>query len=110
MNEDDTLKQQIADIGRRYLKRTLGEVDELRALLQAVQGGSDAALVQLGQVAHRIHGSGAMFGFDGISERAYEIELLARDGGGGSLFERIDTGLGALETEVRRQAQSRGVQ
>src|SRR5512138_995771 len=109
MSQDDTLQRHIADIGKRYLKRTQDEVEQLRALLQEVRDGSGSALTQLGQMAHRIHGSGAMFGFDGISERAYEIELLARERGGDSVIERIETRLQALEAEVRRQAHSRGI-
>ncbi len=110
MNEDDKLQQQIADIGARYLKRTLGELEELRALLQAAQGGSDDALLQLGRMAHKIHGSGAMFGFDAVSERAYDIELRAREKRTGSMIDSIAAKLAALEEEVRRQAHAHGVQ
>lgn len=110
MNENDQLQQQIADIGTRYLKRTLGEIEELRTLLQAAHGGSDDAVVQLGRMAHKIHGSGAMFGFDTVSERAYDIERLAREGRIGSTLADIDAKVAALEEEVRRQARSRGVQ
>jgi HPt (histidine-containing phosphotransfer) domain-containing protein len=110
MSEDDKLQQQLADIGTRYLKRTLGEVEELRVSLEAAQAGSDDALVQLGQMAHKIHGSGAMFGFEALSERAYEIEQLARDGRGESTLQRIHVCVLALEEEVRRQAQLRDVQ
>lgn len=110
MNEDDKLQQHIADIGSRYLKRTLGEIDQLRALLQDAQAGADDALVRVGQIAHKIHGSGAMFGFDAVSERAYEIEQLARGGRDNATLERIQTGVAALAEEVRKQAQLRGVQ
>jgi HPt (histidine-containing phosphotransfer) domain-containing protein len=110
MSEDDTLQRHIADIGKRYLKRTRTEVELLRAMLQAAKDGSGAALVQLGQMAHRIHGSGAMFGFDAISERAYEIERLARERSDGSVYERIESALEALEAEVRSQTELRGLE
>ena len=110
MNEDDQLQRQIADIGTRYLKRTVGEVEQLRGYLQTFNEGSHEALSALARLAHKIHGSGAMFGFDGVSERAYEIEQLARHGSSEEACKRIGAAVDALADEVRRQARSRGVQ
>ncbi|NLG76565.1 MAG: Hpt domain-containing protein [Xanthomonadaceae bacterium] len=110
MNEDEQLQRQIADIGTRYLKRTVGEIEQLRSYLQSLREGSHDALRSLASMAHKIHGSGAMFGFDRVSERAYEIEQLARQGSGEDACERLGAAVDALADEVRRQAHARGVQ
>jgi HPt (histidine-containing phosphotransfer) domain-containing protein len=110
MNEDDTLQRQLADIGTRYLKRTLSEIAELRACLQEARQGSTEATKQLGRMAHKIHGSGAMFGFDKLSERAHEIEQLAASAHDEAALVRVEEGVSALEREVREQASLRGVE
>lgn len=108
MNEDEKLQQQIADIALRYLKRTLGEIEQLRTCLDQARRGSSESFQVLGRLAHKIHGSGAMFGFDSVSERAYEIEQLAASDA--PRVEALAASLAALEQEIRKQAQLRGVQ
>lgn len=110
MQDDEKLRQQIADIAVRYIKRTQGELGQLRDALAAIRAGDAGAQKQLERLAHKIHGSGAMFGFDGVSERAYEIEQLARQGSGEDACERLGAAVDALADEVRRQAHARGVQ
>jgi HPt (histidine-containing phosphotransfer) domain-containing protein len=77
MSDEERLKQQMAQIGGRYLVRTLGEMQRLRDLLHSVLNGSPALLKDLEHLAHKIHGSGAMFGFDAVSDHAAEIEHIA---------------------------------
>lgn len=111
MRDDEKLQQQIADIGVRYLKRTRGELSELRECLQSARGGAADALQQLERLAHKIHGSGAMFGFDELSERASDIERLAASGRqDSSWLDRIEQSVRALEIQVERAAQERGVE
>jgi HPt (histidine-containing phosphotransfer) domain-containing protein len=77
MNDQERLKQQMAQIGVRYLSRTLGEMHRMEELVREVLNGSPAMLKDLEQLAHKIHGSGAMFGFELLSDHAGEIEHLA---------------------------------
>jgi HPt (histidine-containing phosphotransfer) domain-containing protein len=93
MSEQDKLQQQLGDIGLRYLKRTLGEIGTLRDLLQNLQNGQPGALKEIEHLSHKIHGSGAMFGFDELSRHARAIELGAADKADGAL---------ALHEKLRR--------
>jgi HPt (histidine-containing phosphotransfer) domain-containing protein len=77
VSDEDKLRQQMAQIGTRYLTRTLGELHRIRELAAQVQSGSAAELKDLEHAAHKIHGSGAMFGFEQVSDRAGEIEHIA---------------------------------
>ena len=107
---DDQLQQQIADIGVRFLKRTIGEVGQLRAYLESARGGSLDSRKELERLAHRIYGSGAMFGFDELSERASEIERLASTGrNDGTSLDRIEGSLRALERQVDKAAREGGL-
>jgi len=77
MNEQDRLRQQMAQIGARYIARTAGELQRMRELLQQALGDAPAMMKDLEHLAHKIHGSGAMFGFDRVSDQAGEIEHIA---------------------------------
>jgi HPt (histidine-containing phosphotransfer) domain-containing protein len=77
MHDEEKLRQQMAHIGGRYITRTLGELQRIRNLAALVQAGSVTDLKELEHAAHKIHGSGAMFGFDQVSDRAGEIESIA---------------------------------
>lgn len=105
MQDDEKLNQQIADIAVRYIKRTLGELGQLRESLQAIRAGDADACKQLERLAHKIHGSGAMFGFDAISDHANEIERLAGSGQRDpDTLAKIENSLLALEAEVSSRA------
>lgn len=67
---------QLRDIADRYLKRTLGDAEQLQVLVVKALGGDGECVKQSEQLAHKIHGSGAMFGFDALSEYAGRIERL----------------------------------
>jgi HPt (histidine-containing phosphotransfer) domain-containing protein len=77
VNEQERLRQQMAQIGSRYIGRTFGELQRMQELLQLALGGSPAMMKDLEHLAHKIHGSGAMFGFDRVSDQAGEIEHIA---------------------------------
>jgi HPt (histidine-containing phosphotransfer) domain-containing protein len=101
---DGRLKEQMDAIGARYLQRTVHELPKLEELLAGVEA-DPASIKAIEQLAHRIYGSGAMFGFDGISARAHEVEVLAANGPN----ERLATCVRALEDEVLAAAKQRGV-
>ena len=109
MQDDEKLRQQIADIAVRYIKRTQGELGQLRDALAAIRAGDAEAQKQLERLAHKIHGSGAMFGFDAISDRAHEIEKLAGSGQTDpDTLTKIEQSLGQLEAEVTTVSKQQG--
>jgi chemotaxis protein histidine kinase CheA len=69
----------MAELGQRYLARTVGDLDELRTQVSRIHEGDAATLKSIEMMAHRIRGSGAMFGFELLSDAAGEIEMLAAD-------------------------------
>ena len=81
MDERDELQQKIADIAGRYIQRTAGELAGLRDLIAKVRAGNTAAVKDIELLAHKIYGSGSMFGFEAVSEQARELELAAKDYG-----------------------------
>jgi HPt (histidine-containing phosphotransfer) domain-containing protein len=98
MHDEDKLRQQMAQIGGRYILRTMGELQRIRDLSALVQSGSTTDLKELEHAAHKIHGSGAMFGFDQVSDRAGEIEHIA---GYLARHDGPDDLLGASDDELR---------
>lgn len=119
MDDQDGLQQKIADIGNRYLRRTLGELEKLRELVAAVHGGDAGARLKIQHMAHKIQGSGSMFGFDDVSERARDLEQLAMEwseqSGGQALpddqlLEQLEARTSALEEQVRSAARQRGIE
>jgi HPt (histidine-containing phosphotransfer) domain-containing protein len=104
--------EKLAEIGSRYLKRTQGEMPELRRLLDAAVAGDAAAFHQIGRLAHRIHGSGAMFGFGELSQVAGRLEHRV-DGSVGPDFQKsldkIRVDVDELEKKVQAAAIGRGV-
>ena len=122
MTDDERLRQQMAQIGSRYLARTLAELPQMQELLNSVLSGSPAMLKDLERIAHKIHGSGAMFGFDTLSDHACEVEHLAGFLGKGDraeqfsnlseheLHDRLRDSVAKLEEVTRAAAKERGVE
>jgi HPt (histidine-containing phosphotransfer) domain-containing protein len=79
MSAEDDLQKKFSDIGVRYLARTQGELSDLRTLVDRLRSGDAAAVKDLELLAHRIHGSGAVFGFHDLSNAAGAVETLAVD-------------------------------
>lgn len=109
MSDQEQLRSKLSEIGVRYINRTLAELDQLKALSEAAAAGSSEALQELGTLAHRIRGSGAMFGFHAISKSAESLELFAH----GNSFTQADVStmqalVQELTEEVRRAARERG--
>ncbi len=73
-----SLRQHVTQFARRFLQRTRPEVARLSSLVEHMQPADAALLVELQELAHRIHGSGATFGFVALSQRAEDLELLVR--------------------------------
>lgn len=109
MDERDELQQKIADIGGRYIQRTSGELAGLRELIEKVRAGSAAALKDIQHLAHKIYGSGAMFGFEAVSERARELELAAKDVTDPGILDKLQRHADELERQVQTAMRSRGL-
>ena len=70
------IHDQLRLLGGKFLNRTRDQAVQLRECIRDLPNGN-APLTQLEEVAHKIHGSGAMFGFADISACGGEIETLA---------------------------------
>lgn len=78
------LERQMRKIGERFITRTLSEAAILRPIVESLGPGDLQALHDLELFAHRIHGSGAMFGFAALSQCAGVLErqlVAVRTGG-----------------------------
>lgn len=106
----DELQQKLADISRRYIQRTAGEVGTLRDLIAKARTGSAAALKDIEHLAHKIYGSGAMFGFEPVSEQARALELAARDVTDPQMLDKVQEHADVLEQRVRAALNARGLQ
>jgi HPt (histidine-containing phosphotransfer) domain-containing protein len=101
----------MAEIGTRYLKRTVGEVARLREIVARLGEGAHDMLGELEHLAHRIRGSGAMFGFDDLSERAGHIEKIAQQRTlDPSRLSELRDQVATLERMVLDAARSRGLE
>jgi chemotaxis protein histidine kinase CheA len=100
-----SINERLVELGTRYLVRSSEEVSQLRGFLQRYSDGELAALKEIEVVAHRIRGSGAMFGFAEVSERAGQLEMLVvdatrRSSAFGSLSEELMSLIDAVEVAV----------
>jgi HPt (histidine-containing phosphotransfer) domain-containing protein len=100
MQDDERLREHIASLSARYLARTLGEMRRFGELLAEAETGSRAALKELQQAAHKIHGSSGMFGFRELSDEASTIEHIAVRLTGGDAPEHLH---GLDDGELRRR-------
>jgi HPt (histidine-containing phosphotransfer) domain-containing protein len=109
MDERDELQQKIADIAGRYIQRTASEIGALRDLIARVRAGDSAATKEIEQLAHKIYGSGSMFGFEAVSEQARSLEIAARDTADPHRVDRLQTHADGLAAQVQEALRARGV-
>jgi HPt (histidine-containing phosphotransfer) domain-containing protein len=74
------LREQVKALGEKFLLRTSEQITTLRAYVASLRSGDRNVLAGMQELAHKIHGSGAMFGFAALSDRAGEIERLIAAG------------------------------
>jgi HPt (histidine-containing phosphotransfer) domain-containing protein len=100
------LREQVKILGEKFLLRTADQIITLREHIARFRSGDRDALAGMQELAHKIHGSGAMFGFAALSDRAGEIErLIAADTTGAERTDPASTQatsdrLGALVDEL----------
>src|SRR5687767_15976259 len=109
MDERDELQQKIADIAGRYIQRTAGELGGLRDMIAKAREGSASAVKEIEQLAHKIYGSGSMFGFEAVSEQARELELATKEPVEVQMIEKLQRHADALEAQVQAALRARGV-
>ena len=91
----ENLASRMAAIGQRYLARTQTEIAELHALVARLSTADPQALKDIELLAHRIRGSGAVFGYHKLSDAAGVIEALALHAS-----DRVASDLEALRGEL----------
>jgi chemotaxis protein histidine kinase CheA len=64
-------------VNHPFLERTKTDVVRLRQMIESLRQGSQAVLEEVEQLAHSIHGAGAMCGFLQVSAAGGAIERLA---------------------------------
>jgi HPt (histidine-containing phosphotransfer) domain-containing protein len=98
---EEQLREQVGILAGKFLERTATQVPQLRAEVERLEAtGDPQALRSVQELAHKIHGSGAMFGFDAISDVAGELEKLST--GHGTLSGDSDrASLTALASTIR---------
>jgi HPt (histidine-containing phosphotransfer) domain-containing protein len=77
MNPEELMRHKMAEIGARYLARTVTEIGDLEKLVAHLPTGGKDTLKEIEVLAHRIRGSGAVFGYAKLSDAAGLIEMLA---------------------------------
>jgi chemotaxis protein histidine kinase CheA len=89
---EEQLREQLKALGEKFLLRTAGQITTLREQMLRLRAGDHEALVVIQELTHKIHGSGAMFGFAELSDRAGEMERLVFAGtSGDEALDRLDT-------------------
>jgi HPt (histidine-containing phosphotransfer) domain-containing protein len=88
----------------------MDERDELQQLIAKVRTGNTAAVKDIEQLAHKIYGSGSMFGFEAVSEQARELEIATREPVEAQMIEKLQRHADALEAQVQAALRARGVQ
>lgn len=72
------LREQIADLASKFLERSRVQAEKLCELNDRLRAGDASGIALIHEIAHKIHGSGAMFGFTAVSERAEQIERITQ--------------------------------
>ena len=100
-------RARMGELREKFIERTQGELQTLRASFAALEAGDPAALDTIVQLAHRMTGTGATLGLEALSERAQEIEKLGEALApaappDGAMLARLDAAIGALAAELGR--------
>jgi CheY-like chemotaxis protein len=77
--EETNLRLHVAKLGEKFLDRSRDEAIVLRALSEHAHEGNPIVIEEIERMAHKIHGSGSMFGFSAVSDCAAEIERLVEN-------------------------------
>ncbi len=76
-SSDQQLRASVASLAEKFVERTRGQLVRMAEQLPGAAAGDPAARQVIRELAHVIHGSGGLFGFDRVSECARVLEQLA---------------------------------
>jgi CheY-like chemotaxis protein len=71
-----TAQRQLTQLAGRFLQRTRDEAVLLSALAEHAYDGDPVVTEQMERLAHKIHGSGSMFGYRALSACASDLESM----------------------------------
>jgi len=71
-----TAQRQLRQLAGRFLQRTRDEAVLLSALAEHAYDGDPVVTEQMERLAHKIHGSGSMFGYRALSACASDLESM----------------------------------
>jgi HPt (histidine-containing phosphotransfer) domain-containing protein len=109
VNEPAKLELRAPDISRRFLARTKQEVARSRELFAEYLVTPNSNLLAILNLAHKIHGSGALFGFEALSQRAHCVEKIAARQDSKELTVQLEDALRALESQVDAELRGRPI-
>ncbi len=75
---DTRINNQLEEIGTRYIRRALGQLNEVSALIARIREGDYHCLAELDSITHQLYGTAAMFGFTRVSASAGKINKLLK--------------------------------
>jgi HPt (histidine-containing phosphotransfer) domain-containing protein len=106
-------KARMAELAAKFIDRSAGELDSMRDCLGRLTAGEVGALNDIHHLAHRMCGTGATLGFDGLSDCAMRIERLAEAQPpatlpGDAALTQLGIGIEALGAEIARLRAGRG--
>lgn len=70
-------KVRMAELAAKFVERTAGELDFMRAQLAKLSAGELQALADIRLLAHRMGGTGATLGFETLADCALRVEKIA---------------------------------
>jgi two-component system OmpR family response regulator len=73
------MREQVARQAGKFLQRCETQAVALRDLIEDLQAGDISGVTSMREIAHTIHGSGAMFNLPAVSQYAGELERLSQN-------------------------------
>ena len=70
-------RARMAELAAKFVARTMGEMEAMRAQLVKLSAGEPQALAEIRNLAHRTSGTGATLGFEVLADCALRVEQLA---------------------------------
>jgi HPt (histidine-containing phosphotransfer) domain-containing protein len=97
----------MSELATKFIERSAGELDVLRARLASLSGGDVDALGDILHLAHRMTGTGATLGFEALSDCAMRLERNAGKLTSGvvpdeSALTQLGVGIEAIGAELAR--------
>ena len=98
----------MAELAAKFVERSAGEVDSMREGLAKLAGGAVDELANIRQLAHRMCGTGATLGFEGVSDCAMRLEKVADAQAPGAVpdtaaLTQLGVAIEAVSAELARQ-------